>query len=199
MKIAFVVFDDLTFLDFIGFYDPVTRLKTMGFIEDLNWDICAMSERVSDDRGLSVLAGQVNRPLSEYDLLYIPGGMGTRGLQKDKAFVDWIRTAENASLKVSVCTGSLILGAAGFLEGKRATTHAGAFEDLKAYCPSPLRQRIVDEGDVVTGGGVATSLDLGLYIVERLTDADVRQKIAVQMDYPYAPESGRDSHSKTSG
>ena len=77
--------------------------------------------------------------------------------------------------------------AAGFLKGKRATTHPNALEDLKAYCTDLSRQRIVDEGDVVTGGGVATSLDLGLHIVERLTNAEVRRKIAKQMDYPYAP------------
>ena len=187
MKIAFVMFDDLTFLDLIGFYDPVTRLKTMGFIEDLTWDTCAMTEKIIDERGLSVLASKVNEPLTNYDLLFIPGGMGTRKLQKDKAFIDWIRTAETARLKVSVCTGSLILGMAGFLKGKRATTHPNALEDLKAYCTDPSRQRVVDEGDVVTGGGVATSLDLGLHIVERLTSADVRRKIAKQMDYPYAP------------
>ncbi len=187
MKIAFVMFDDLTFLDLIGFYDPVTRLKTMGFIEDLTWDMCAMTEKVIDDRGLIVLASKVNEPLTNYELLFIPGGMGTRKLQKDKVFIAWIRTAETARLKVSVCTGSLILGAAGFLKGKRATTHPNALDDLKAYCPNPSRERIVEEGDVVTGGGVATSLDLGLHIVERLTNTEVRRKIAKQMDYPYAP------------
>jgi len=187
MKIAFVIFDDFTFLDLIGFYDPVTRLKTMGFIDYLTWDTCAMKEKVIDDRGLSVLASKVNEPFSNYDLLFVPGGMGTRILQNDKAFIDWIRTAGTARLKVSVCTGSLILGAAGFLKGKRATTHPNALEDLKTYCPNPSRKRIVEEGDVVTGGGVATSLDLGLHIVERLTNSEVRRKIAKQMDYPYVP------------
>jgi cyclohexyl-isocyanide hydratase len=188
MKIAFVLFDDLTFLDLVGFYDPVTRLKTMGFIGDLTWDMCAMTETVTDDRGISVLASKVNEPLSSYDLFFIPGGMGTRRLQHDKPFIDWIRSAGAARLKISVCTGSLILGAAGFLKDKRATTHPNALEDLKAYCPNPSTERIVDEGEVVTGGGVAASLDVGLHIVERLTNAEVRRKIAKQMDYPYSPK-----------
>ncbi len=187
MRIAFVMFDRLTFLDLIGFYDPVTRLKTMGFMEDLAWDTCAMKDRVIDDRGLSVLASSVNEPLGDYDLLFVPGGVGTRRLQKNEAFIDWIRTAESARLKVSVCTGSLILGAAGFLKGKRATTHRNALEELKGTCAEVSKGRIVDEGDVVTGGGVAASIDLGLHIVERLAGVDVRRKIAGQMDYPYTP------------
>lgn len=186
MKIAFVLFNDLTVLDFIGFYDSVTRLKTIGFIDDLTWDLCAMTSQVRDDRGLTVLASRIGEPLTDYDLLFIPGGMGTRKLQNDTVFIDWIRTAQTARLKVSVCTGALILGAAGFLTGKQATTHPNALEDLKAYCPDPSTRRIVDQGDVVTGGGVAASIDLGLYIVERLAGKAVRQKIAKQMDYPYA-------------
>jgi len=185
MKIAFIMFDDLTFLDLVGFYDPVTRLKTMGFVQELSWDMCALKERITDDRGLGILASSVNEPLEAYDVLFIPGGVGTRRLQNDSIFIDWIRTAQKSRLKVSVCTGSLILGAAGFLEGKRATTHLNAMEELSRYCPDPSSRRIVDAGDVVTGGGVASSLDLGLYMVERLAGAGARMKIAEQMAYPF--------------
>jgi transcriptional regulator GlxA family with amidase domain len=186
MKAAFVVFDNMTFLDFIGFYDAVTRLKTMKFMDDFSWHVCARTAQVSDDRGLKIVADTVGESLAGYDLLFIPGGMGTRPLQHDRAFVDWIATAKDAKLKTSVCTGSLLLGAAGFLKGKRATTHPGAYQELEPYCATVVRQRIVDEGSVVTGGGVSTSIDLGLHLVQRLAGADARARVAKQMDYPYA-------------
>jgi transcriptional regulator GlxA family with amidase domain len=187
MKAAFVVFDNMTFLDFIGFYDAVTRLKTMNFMEDFSWNVCARQTQVSDDRGLKSVADTVGESLAGYDLLFIPGGFGTRPLQQDHAFVEWITTAQDAKLKTSVCTGSLLLGAAGFLKGKRATTHPSAYQELAPYCATVVQQRIVDEGNVITGGGVSTSIDLGLHVVTRLAGADARTRIAKQMDYPYQP------------
>lgn len=186
MKAAFVVFDNMTTLDFIGFYDAVTRLKTMKFVDDFSWKICARQPQVSDDRGLKMAADTVGESLAGYDLLFIPGGFGTRPLQHDRDFVEWIASAKDVPLKTSVCTGSLLLGAAGFLKGKRATTHPGAYKELEPYCATVLQQRIVDEGNVVTGGGVSTSIDLGLHLVQRLAGADARARIARQMDYPYS-------------
>jgi len=185
MRIAFVVFDQLTFLDFIGFYDPVTRLKTMGFIDDLEWNTCAISAHVVDDRGLTIQADYVDQSLDPFDMLFIPGGFGTRDLQHDRTFIDWIKTAAATEYKVSVCTGSLILGAAGFLGDQRATTHPGAYNELTPYCREVMQQRIVDEGKLITAGGVASSIDAGLHVVERLAGGDARTKIARQMDYPY--------------
>ncbi|MEQ1774218.1 MAG: DJ-1/PfpI family protein [Burkholderiales bacterium] len=185
MKAAFVVFDNMTTLDFIGFYDAVTRLKTMKFMEDFDWKICARQSQITDDRGLKIAAGTVGESLAGYDLLFIPGGFGTRPLQRDQVFVDWIATAQDVPLKTSVCTGALLLGAAGFLKGKRATTHPSAYQELAPYCASVVQTRIVDEGSIVTGGGVSTSIDLGLHLVERLAGADARARIAKQMDYPY--------------
>jgi cyclohexyl-isocyanide hydratase len=89
-------------------------------------------------------------------------------------------------LKTSVCTGALLLGAAGFLAGKRATTHPNAFEELKPYCATVIAaRRIVDEGEVVTARGVTASIDLGLHLVERIAGREARARIAKQMDYPY--------------
>jgi len=189
MKAALIVFDNMTSLDFIGFYDPLTRLKTMKFQDDFEWKVCAHSTKVNtqitDDRGLKIATDSVGESLAGYDLLFIPGGFGTRTLQHDRAFVDWIGSAQNTKLKTSVCTGALLLGAAGFLKGKRATTHPGAYKELEPYCATVVQQRIVDEGNVITGGGVSTSIDLGLHVVQRLAGADVRTRIAKQMDYPY--------------
>lgn len=188
MKAALIVFDRMTYLDFVGFYDAVTRLKSMSILPDFDWRICSNVERVSDDRGshgMTMVPESILEPLDGYDLLYVPGGMGSRTLKEDAAFLSWLRTAKSAKLKVSVCTGALLLGAAGFLEGKRATTHPSALADLGPYCGKVIEDRIVDEGDVITGSGVATSLDLGLHVVERLAGADARERIAKQMCYPY--------------
>ena len=188
MKAALIVFDRMTYLDFVGFYDPVTRLKSMNILPDFEWRILSNRAQVADDRGaagMKMLPQSVLEPLDGYDLLFVPGGMGTRSLQHDREFIDWLRTAAPVKHKVSVCTGALLLGAAGFLRGKRATTHPSALKELEPYCGRVVADRIVDEGDVVTGSGVATSLDLGLQIVERFAGPEARARVAKQMCYPY--------------
>ncbi len=192
MKAALVIFDGMTMLDFVGFYDALTRLRTMKLMPDFEWQVCARTSQARDERGLALLAGSVGESLAGCDLLFVPGGMGTRTLQHDRAFMDWIGTAGDARLKTSVCTGALILGAAGFLRDRRATTHPAALKELEPYCAQVVTDRIVDEGSVITGGGVATSIDLGLHVVERHAGADARARIAKQMDYPYHPK-GRES------
>ena len=119
MKTAFIVFEGMTALDFVGFYDPVTRLATMKLVDDFEWRICSLRPRVSDDRGLTIEADSLAEPLDCYDLVFVPGGFGTRSLQHDRDFIAWLKTAGPAPLKVSVCTGALLLGAAGFLRGRR--------------------------------------------------------------------------------
>jgi len=185
MKTAFVVFDRLTAMDFIGAYDPLTRLKSMQFMPEFEWDVCALAADICDDKGLRIAPSVVGAPLSAYDLIVVPGGFGTRVLRHDKAFIDWLRTAEPVKLKASVCTGSLLLGAAGFLKDKRATTHPSAFEELKPYCAQVVDDRVVDEGGIITARGVTSAIDLGLYLVERLAGAEARMRVAKQMDYPY--------------
>ncbi len=175
----------MTSLDFIGFYDPVTRLKSMKIMDDFDWRICSTSQCVVDDRGLRIEADEVAEPINSYDMLFVPGGFGTRSLQHDKSFVDWLRTAGSVRLKVSVCTGALLLGAAGFLRGLRATTHPSALKELEPYCQAVVHDRVVDDGETITAGGVSSAIDLGLHVVERLAGADARARVATQMDYPY--------------
>lgn len=185
MKTAFVIFDRMTALDFIGIYDPLTRLKSMKIKPEFEWNVCAFTSEARDDLGLRILPDTVGGSLAAYDLIVVPGGMGTRALQYDKAFVQWLKTAEPVKLKASVCTGALLLGAAGFLKGRRATTHPGAYEELRPYCAAVIEERVVDEGDIVTAGGVTAGIDLGLYLVERFAGAEARTRVARQMDYPY--------------
>ncbi len=185
MKAAFIVFDGMTALDFIGFYDPITRLKSMKIIENFAWNVCAQSAEVTDDRGLKFKADTVGATLEGYDMIVVPGGFGTRKLQHDDTFMRWIKTAANVPLKISVCTGALILGAAGFLKGRRATTHPSAYQELEPYCATVVKERVVDEDCVITARGVSSSLDMGLHVVERLAGAEARARVAAQMDYPY--------------
>lgn len=185
MKIAFIIYNGLTTLDFIGVYDPITRLKTMGFLSDLQWDICSHSPEVKDNTGLGLIPTKVKESLQEYDMIIVPGAVVTRKLVEDAEFISWLQTATPCKYKVSVCTGSLLLGAAGFLAGKTATTHPNAFTELEKYCASVVDKRIVDRGDVITARGVTSSIDLGLYLCEKFCGYDVKEQIRQRMDYPH--------------
>lgn len=183
MRLAFILFDGFTALDFIGLYDPITRLRSQGYLPELNWDICAYGQtRVSDSFGLS-LTTIAPENLAAYDWLIVPGGLGTRELQHDEAFLAWLRSATNVSHLASVCTGSLLLGAAGFLRGKRATTHFDEYEQLALYAAAVSHDRIVEDGNLITAGAVASSLDLGLHIVRQLAGEAARREIARRMAY----------------
>jgi cyclohexyl-isocyanide hydratase len=184
MKAAFVIFDRLTALDLIGLYDPITRLHSMGFRPDFGWEFCALEKSVRDARGLEILATCVGDSLEGFDVLLVPGGFGTADLVKDSAFLDWLRTGDRVPLKASVCTGALLLGAAGWLRDRAATTHPNSYRELAAYCREVKQERVVDAGDVITGRGVTAAIDVGLQVVERIAGAEVRQAIARQMDYP---------------
>ncbi len=183
MKIAFIIYNEMTALDFIGVYDPLTRLKGMGFLKNLKWDICSYTRKIKDNTGLVFIPTKVNKSLKNYDMVIVPGGFGSRKLARDKGFIRWLKTAEDCKFIVSVCTGSLLLGEAGFLKGKKATTHPGAFKELKRFCSKVVNKRIVDEGDVITARGVISSIDLGLYLCEKLAGKKTREKIRKQMDH----------------
>src|SRR6187399_3231270 len=155
MKITFVIFNGITWLDFIGIYDPISRLKSLNYLPDLTWDICSFTEITSDNFGLEIKPNKIKESLSNYDVIIIPGGFGTRKLQTDKKFINWIKTSEPVKLKISICTGSLILGAAGFLANKKATTNYLEYDSLKPYCKEVLTDRIVEDGNVITAGAVS--------------------------------------------
>lgn len=185
MRMAFVLFHDVTFLDFIGFYDVIHRLRGFPETKNTSWDICGLSEEITDELGLTVKVSKVKPDLSAYDMVFVPGGMGTRKLRYDTEFTDWLKGAAQVPCKVSVCTGALLLGAAGFLEGKKATTHPRAYDLLEPYCAEVIPARIVRDGHVVTAGGVATSIDLGLYMVKLLVSREAAETVRRQIDYPY--------------
>lgn len=185
MKMAFVLFDGMTTLDFAGFFEAITWMGIMGAKENVTWDFCSNKEEITDDRGLTVKVTHVYPDLSDYDLLFVPGGFATRSLRFDAAFITWLQTSANVTYKVSVCTGALLLGAAGFLHGKKATTNPSAYELLTPYCSEVVKKRIVRDVNLFTGGGVSASIDLGLFVIESLTDSDFVQQVQEKMDYPY--------------
>src|SRR5262249_39907978 len=127
----------------------------------------------------------VGEALRGFDLLVVPGGHGTRALRHDPAFLEWLRTADGVPLKASVCTGALLLGAAGFLAGKPATTHPNAMRDLEPCCAEVRSERVVDADGVITARGVTAAIDLGLHLVRRLAGAEAMLRVARQMDYPH--------------
>ena len=185
MKMAYVLFDGMTSLDYVGFYEALPWLRVLGVMEDLTWDLCADREEVTDDRGMTLRIPHVSPDLSDYDIIFIPGGMSTRQLRFDETFLSWIRTAADVPYKVSVCTGALLLGAAGFLSRKKATTNPSAYDLLAPYCEEVVRARVVRDGDTFTGGGVTASVDVGLFVVEAMTNAEVAKLVQRRMDYPY--------------
>ena len=183
MKLAYILFDGATWLDFIGVYDPISRLKVMNYIPDLTWDFCAITNTCADDLGLTILPNKIKNDLSPYDAIIVPGGRGTRQLVKDMAFINWISSAKDVPWKISVCTGSLLLGAAGFLKSKKATTHFDEYETLAQYGASVSMDRIVEDGKLVTAGAVSSSIDLGLFLCNKWSGPDAADKIRFKMHY----------------
>lgn len=183
MNIAFVIYNGMTALDFVGVFDPVTRLQSMGIMPSLRWDIVSFTPAVTDSAGLAFTPDRVGVSLAGYDMVVIPGGFGSRTLVQDRLFIDWIRTAAPCPRKVSVCTGSLLWGAAGFLQGRQATTHPNAYDLLRPYCAAVSDARVVNEGEIITARGVTAAIDLGLALCELLAGPEAREKISRQMDY----------------
>ena len=189
MKLAYILYDKLTLLDFIGFYDPISRLQSrnlgMNYM-DIQWDICGMQPTIKDSFGLTIQVEKIQPNLSDYDAVFIPGGFGTRELVQDEAFMDWIKTVNPNAYHLSVCTGSFIWAAAGFLKGKKATTHFDGYDFIANYCDTVIKDRIVQDGKLITAGAVASSLDLGLYLCKLWAGEEAMEEIQKRMDY-YPP------------
>ena len=183
MRIGYIVYYGMTWLDLIGVYDPISRLKSMNYLPDITWEYCSFTQSAADIFGLAMKPDRIKQPITGYDVIIIPGGPGVEALIADEAFKAWIQTAADIPCKISICTGSLILGAAGFLKEKKATTNFLKYDSLKPYCREISEDRIVDEGDVITAGAVSSSLDLGLYLCEKWSGAEAKEEIRKRMDY----------------
>lgn len=183
-RIAFLAFPGITLLDLVGAYDALRRVALMGIDRGVSHRIVGTKAVVEDETGFVIHPDEVYEDLRSFDLLVVPGGFGTRRLVHDERFIDYLKSYGRSRPVASVCTGALLLGRAGYLKGRRATTHRGAFDELAPFCREVVRdRRIVDEGMVVTAGGVSSSLDLGLYLVESYWGAEARERIAGVMEY----------------
>ena len=183
-RLAFLAFPGMTMLDLVGAYDSLRRIAPMQIDPGVTCRVIGTKQTIEDETGLTLVPDGVYEDLKQFDLLYAPGGLGTRRLMHDERFIDYLKGWPSNRPLVSVCTGALLLGAAGQLKGKRATTHHLAYELLEPWCKEVVTdQRIVVDGNVITGGGVSSALDLGLYLVDWLWGEEARERVADTMEY----------------
>jgi transcriptional regulator GlxA family with amidase domain len=185
MQIAIGLYPEFTALDAIGPYQVLSN------VPDVEVVICAEKKGLlPDDNGLLVFdIAHTFEDVPTPDVLLVPGGIITRRIARDRGpIVDWIANAhQHTTLTTSVCTGSLLLGAAGLLEGKVATTHWCAYEALASYGATPTEQRVVRDGKIFTAAGVSSGIDLALTLVGELWSPEVAQAIQLSIEYDPQP------------
>lgn len=148
-------------------------------------------------RSATGLVLQPDTPLGEapdFDVLCVPGGSGVNALFGDEAVLAFLRDkAARARFLTSVCTGSLVLGRAGLLEGRRATTHWNAMDFLPAFGAIPVEERVVRDGSLITAGGVTSGIDFGLTVIAELLGRAAAETIQLSLEYAPAPpfDAGR--------
>lgn len=184
MQIAIALFDRFTALDAIGPYQVLSALPGASVVT-----VAERAGRVADDRSLVVEAAasfdEVRRP----DVVVVPGGLVTARMACDgHPVIDWLRDVHpGTTWTTSVCTGAVLLGASGILEGLRATTHWLAYDQIAAFGAHPTSERVVIEGKVVTGAGVSAGIDMALRLAELLAGRPVAQSIQLGMEYDPQP------------
>jgi transcriptional regulator GlxA family with amidase domain len=184
MRIAFLIFDKFTALDAIGPYEVLSRLPGA----ELEFVAKTAGEKRSDTGMLGVSADRSLAELPDPDLLLVPGGEGNRPLLSDDEVLDWLRAAhEQSTWTTSVCTGALVLGAAGILGGKRATTHWAYREHLARFGAEVVSDRYVVDGKVATAAGVSAGLDMALALAAELIGEDGARAIQLGIEYDPAP------------
>ena len=184
MEIAIALFEQVTALDAVGPYEVLQRLP------DSN--VRFVGHKVGEVRTDNGFLGlTVDAPFSEVpspDIVLVPGGIGTRELVHDEPILEWIRRAhEGSQYTTSVCTGSLLLAAAGVLKGLRATTHFSAVDLLRKYGAEPTSERVVQEGKIITAAGVSSGIDMALRLAEQLTDATTAKALQLMIEYDPQP------------
>ena len=187
-NIAVFVFPDVEELDFVGVYEVLCKSRGMKeegvltFDGPLHVDIIASGSPVLCRNGMKVVPHKVTSDFNLYDLLIVPGGNGITSLMKDAGLLERIREFARDHLICSVCTGSLLLGAAGVL-GKSALTHHEHVADLRAYAEAATGRVHVDS-NVITSAGISSSIDLGLVLLEMIYDRKTAQKVANRLELP---------------
>ena len=190
MKVAIPLYDRFTALDAVGPYEvldavPGTEVVFVG--EE------ARPYRTEKGR-LAMVADAAFAEVPDPDVIVVPGGLGTRVLLTGSPLLDWVkRVHETTQWTTSVCTGALVLGAAGILDGLDATTHWMELETLREYGATPVSERVVEQGKVITAAGVSSGIDMALTLVARIHGDDLAK--AVQLGIEYDPQPPFDSGS----
>lgn len=188
-NLAIVLFDDAEVLDFCGPFEVFTVANRQATPAFNVFTVAEKTDAVIARNGLSVNPAYSLKEAPKPDILLVPGGIGTRKEINNERMIDWIsRTAEDAELVLSVCTGALLLGRAGVLDKMEATTHHVGFDLLREISPSTTvheDRRFVDNGKVVTSAGIAAGIDMSLHVVGRLLGNEVAVATARQMEYPW--------------
>ena len=182
-RIGMLIFPRLTQLDMTGPYEVLARLP------DTQVDLVAKTmDPVTTDRGMQIVPTVTYETCPPLDIVIVPGGPGQQDLMEDEAALSFLRKqAAGAKYVTSVCTGSLVLAAAGLLKGKRATCHWAAIEHLALLGAIPTKERVVVDGDVVTGAGVASGIDFALTLASILEGEAVAREIQLQIEYDPDP------------
>ncbi len=184
MDIAIALFEQVTALDAVGPYEVLQRLPD----SQLKFVGHEKGEVRTDNGFLGLTVDHTFDELPSPQILLVPGGIGTRALIRDEVILGWIRKAHETSIyTTSVCTGSLLLAAAGILNGLQATTHFSARQILTKYGATPVEDRVVHQGKIVTAAGVSSGIDMALELAERLTDTNTAKALQLMIEYDPQP------------
>ena len=195
-NVGILIFPDVEILDFCGpfevFASATLPAETEGGPETRLFKVFTVAERSQVVACRGGLLVQPNHTLEDHpplDLVVVPGGYGTRREQENPVVLDWIaRQRQTGALTTSVCTGAFLLGAAGLLDGLRATTHWTTIDGLSTRHPTTAvlaNARVVDEGQIVTSAGVSAGIDMALHVVRRLHGDEVARRTARDMEYDW--------------
>jgi transcriptional regulator GlxA family with amidase domain len=184
MQIAIVLFDRFTALDAVGPYETLGRLPDA--------ETVFVAERTgpvrTDTGNLALIADRTLDEVTSPDVVVVPGGPGQTPQMDNERLLDWLRTADATSTwTTSVCTGSLLLAAAGLLKGRRATSHWLALDSLKRFDAEPTGERVVFDGKYVTAAGVSSGIDMGLTLLGRIAGDDVARTVQLVTEYDPRP------------
>ena len=183
MQIALLLYDNLTLLDAVGPYEVLGRIPGA----ELKI-VSPTGDPVTTDQGLQLTPHGDLSLAPAPEVLVIPGGEGEEPLRSDEPVINWIRAVDAGSQwTTSVCTGSLLLAAAGLLQGRRATSHWTALEVLREYGAEPTGERVVVDGKYVTAAGVSSGIDMALWLTAQLTSDLVAQTVQLGIEYDPQP------------
>ena len=190
MRIAIPLYEGFTALDAVGPYEVLSRIPGAS----VAWLAHEPGVVRTDNGMLGIEADAAFEDLPDPEIVVVPGGTGTNAFLDDERLVGWIRSAhETSEWTTSVCTGSLLLGAAGVLEGLDATSHWLDLQDLERYGAHPISRRVVEQGKVITAAGVSSGIDMALVLVAKIAGPEAAQ--AIQLGIEYDPQPPFDSGS----